>query len=359
MTIEKSLSMLSERIKSQSSSMVTEEAVKTAVVLPFFHALGYDVFDPNEMIPEYTADAVGKKGEKVDYAIKIDGEVRILIECKPITVNLDKVHLSQLFRYFTVTSAKFAILTNGRTFHFHTDLEEPNKLDVRPFLTFDLADIQPHLLVELKKFEKSGFDVDGILKTAERLKYTSALKSEINKIIEDPNDQFVKMVSSGLYEGNFTAQIKEQFSALVKSAFKEVIRESVVSRLSSALAVTEQVTDEGHAELIEEEIVTTDEEREGYMIVKAIVREVIKPSRVFMRDAKSYCAILIDNNNKKPLVRLHFNRAIKYIGLFDGDKEERVKIDSLDQIYDFTDRLRSTAAKYPAKQEKMIATVDA
>ncbi len=143
MSIEQALALLSERVRTNSSAMATEEAVKTAAVLPFFHALGYDVFNPNEMVPEFTADAVGKKGEKVDYAIKLDGEIRILVECKPITTNLDKVHLAQLFRYFTVTSAKFAVLTNGRTFHFHTDLEEQNKLDTRPFLTFDLADIQP------------------------------------------------------------------------------------------------------------------------------------------------------------------------------------------------------------------------
>lgn len=346
MSIEKSLAMLSDRVRSHSSAMATEEAVKTAVVLPFFHALGYDVFDPSEVVPEFTADAVGKKGENVDYAIKIDGEIRILVECKPITTKLDKVHLAQLFRYFTVTSAKFAILTNGRTFQFHTDLEEPNKLDARPFLTFDLADIQPYLLVELQKFEKAGFDVGAILATAERLKYTSALKSEINKLIDDPSEDFVRALSSDLHEGRFTAAVKEQFTGLVKSAFREVIRDAVASRLSSALAVTDQVVEEMEAPEAEEEVITTDEEREGYMIVKAIVREMIKPSRVVLRDARSYCAVIVDNNNRKPLTRLHFNRALKYISLFDAEKEERVAIDSLDQIYDFTERLRAKALKY-------------
>ncbi|OWJ74609.1 type I restriction endonuclease [Haematobacter genomosp. 1] len=346
MSIDKALAMLSDRIRSHSSAMATEEAVKTAIVLPFFHALGYDVFDPNEVVPEFTADAVGKKGEKVDYAIKLDGEIRILVECKPITTNLDKVHLAQLFRYFTVTSAKFAVLTNGRTFHFHTDLEEPNKLDTRPFLTFDLAEIQPHLLVELRKFEKSGFDVGGILATAERLKYTSALKSEISKVIEDPPEEFVRMVSAGLYDGRFTSAIRDQFTGLVKAAFREVIRDSVTTRLSTALAATVQAHEEPVVVDPEEEIITTEEEREGYMICKAIAREVIKPSRVVMRDARSYCAILVDNNNRKPLARLHFNRAVKYIGLFDGDKEERVLVESLDHIYDYSDRIRATAARY-------------
>ncbi|RDE07784.1 type I restriction endonuclease [Pelagibacterium lacus] len=344
MSIEQALHVLSERVKSHSSTMITEEAVKTAVVLPFFQALGYDVFNPSEVIPEFTADAVGKKGEKVDYAIQIDGNIRILVECKPITTQLDKVHLAQLFRYFTVTTAKFAVLTNGRTFHFHSDLEEPNKLDTRPFLSFDLSDIQPHLLAELRKFEKSGFDVDGILATAERLKYTSLLKAELNKLIESPSEEFVRLVAGKVHEGRFTAAVVEQYTNMVRGAFREVIRDSVKNRLSSALAETDQVIEE--IEAPEPDIVTTQEEAEGFMIVKAIVRDTINVSRVHMRDTKSYCGILVDNNNRKPLCRLHFNRAVKYIGLFDGEQEERVIIESLDHLYDYTDRLRATAAKY-------------
>jgi hypothetical protein len=179
MSVDEKLRVLAERIKTHSSAMLTEEAVKTAIVLPFLSALEYDVFNPNEVIPEFCADAVGKKGEKVDYAIKVDDEIRILVECKPITTNLDKVHLAQLYRYFSVTAAKFAILTNGRTFHFHTDLEAPNKLDERPFLTFDLSDLQSQLTAELRKFAKSEFNVDGILQSAHRLKYTGAIKKEI------------------------------------------------------------------------------------------------------------------------------------------------------------------------------------
>lgn len=345
MSIEQTLRALSDRIKLHSSSMATEEAVKTAIVLPFLQALGYDVFNPSEVIPEFTADAVGKKGEKVDYAISVDDQIRILVECKPIATQLEKVHLAQLYRYFSVTNAKFAILTNGRTFQFHTDLEETNKLDTRPFLTFELSDIQPHLLTELRKFEKSGFDIDGILATAERLKYTSALKAEINKLIENPTEEFVRLISAGIHEGRYTAAVIEQYTGLIRTAFREVIRESVQSRLSSALAETAQVPE--LAILEEPEIVTTDEEREGHMILKAIVRDVIRPVRVTMRDQKSYCSILVDNNNRKPLARLHFNKSSKFISLFDGEKEERLPLESLDHIYDHTERLRVTAARYP------------
>lgn len=346
-TIEESLRSIAERVKTYSSTMATEEAVKTAVVLPFLRALGYDVFDPTEVVPEFTADAVGKKGEKVDYAIKIENEIRILIECKPISVTLERKHLDQLYRYFSVTNAKFAILTNGRSFNFYTDLDAPNKLDARPFLVFDVTDASPTILAELRKFEKAAFDVNAILATAERLKYTSGVKQIISKLIEEPSDEFVRLVSSGVYEGRMTAQVKEMFTGVVRAAFREVIMDNLKSRLSNALAETEQTIkaiDEPVAE--DPEIVTTDEEREGYMIVRAIVRDTISAKRVFMRDAKSYCAILVDDNNRKPLARLHFNRGVKYIGIFDADAEERHVIDSLDQIYDHADRLRNAAKKY-------------
>nr|WP_211110043.1 type I restriction endonuclease [Acuticoccus mangrovi] len=328
--------------------MATEEAVKTAVVLPFLNALGYDVFNPREVVPEFTADAVGKKGEKVDYAIKHDGEVKILIECKPITTDLGTAHLAQLFRYFTVTAAKFAILTNGRYFHFHTDIEEPNKLDARPFLVFDLSDPQPVLLAELRKFQKADFDVAGIVASAERLKYTSAIKHEINRLMDEPTDDFVRSLCAPLHDGHFTKAVRERFTPLVRGAFRELLREAVQARLSSALAsTTAEPEDEARPVSVpEDEIVTTQEELEGFMIVKAIVREVIEVRRVSMRDQKSYCGVLVDDNNRKPLTRLHFNGRTKAIGLFDGDKEERVKIESLDHIYDHAQRLRATAARY-------------
>ncbi|WP_164890288.1 type I restriction endonuclease [Sinorhizobium meliloti] len=346
-TIDESLRAISERVKSHSSTMVTEEAVKTAVVLPFLRSLGYDVFDPSEVIPEFTADAVGKKGEKVDYAIKIDNEIRILIECKPISVSLEKKHLDQLYRYFSVTNAKFAILTNGRTFNFYTDLDAPNKLDTRPFFVFDVTDFNAGIVAELKKFEKASFDVSAILATAERLKYTSGVKQIISKLIEEPTEEFVKMVAQNVYDGRMTAQVRDLMTGVVRTAFREVIMDTVKSRLSSALADTEEVIEKIDEPVPDDpEVVTTEEEREGYMIVKAIVRDTVAPQRVVMRDQKTYCGILVDNNNRKPLARLWFNRSVKYIGLFDGESEERLIIESLDQIYDHTERLRAAARKY-------------
>ncbi len=93
------------RIAKMKDSIQTEEATKTSMIMPFFRLLGYDVFNPLEFVPEYTADVGIKKGEKVDYAImNEDGKPLILIEAKWCGENLDK-HASQLFCYFATTSA--------------------------------------------------------------------------------------------------------------------------------------------------------------------------------------------------------------------------------------------------------------
>src|SRR5690606_10147277 len=178
------------------------------------------------------------------------------------------------------------------------DLEATNKLDTRPFLVFDVTDYNSGILAELRKFEKGSFDVEAILAVAERLKYTSGVKQVISKLIEEPSEDFVRLASSGVYDGRFTAQAKEMLTGVVRAAFREVIMDSVKSRLSSALADTEEVIEKIDEPVDEDpDVVTTEEEREGYLIVKAIVADTIAPKRVVMRDAKSYCAVLVDNNN--------------------------------------------------------------
>lgn len=347
-SIEQVLGTLSARVEAHAATMATEEAVKTSVILPLLQALGYDVFNPAEVIPEFTADAVGKKGEKVDYAINLNGDIAILIEAKGITTKLDAKHLSQLYRYFSVTCAKFAILTNGQVFQFYSDLEEVNKLDSRPFFSFDLLDYSSTAVNELKKFEKGNFDVDRILATAERLKYTSAIKKFIVSEMESPGDDLVRLIASRIHEGRITAAVKETVGNATKAAFSEIIRDAVRVRLSTALDqnAEEETTLTVDPDTGDPEIETTQDEIEGMLTVRAIVRDLLDAARIDLRDAKSYCAILVDNNNRKPLARLHFNRKQWYLGLFDSDREDRVPIASLSEIYGYADRLRATASRY-------------
>ena len=362
MDLDDKLKALAARIEKQRESVLTEEACKTAFVMPFLSALGYDVFDPHIVIPEFTADIGMKKGEKVDYAIRVNDKTAILIECKGCGVNLAQSHMSQLYRYFGVTEARFAVLTNGIEYRFFSDLDEPNKMDQRPFFIFNILDHRLGDAGELQKFTAEAFDIDTILSTASNLKYSSAIKTELLKEFDAPSEEMIRLLVSRVFEGRFTQKVRDDFAPLVIAAFKDAIRDRVSDRLVTALEATTgtisaplQVGTPATAPVIvvdtpesTDDVVTTEEETEAFHIVRAIVRSVVKSDRVTMRDAKSYCAILLDNNNRKPLARLHFNsKSVWYLSLFDKDKqEEKIRIDSLDDIYAYSERLRTTAALY-------------
>jgi hypothetical protein len=369
MELSSALLSLAKKIKANRSSLVTEEASKTALVLPFLsNVLGYDVFDPNEVIPEFTADTGTKKGEKVDYAIVQDGAVQILIECKKYGDVLSLKHASQLYRYFSVTNARIAILTNGANYQFFTDLDAPNKMDERPFLELNLEDIDDHILPEIEKLTKSSFDVDSVISAAGELKYLSQIKKVIAKQLKEPEDEFVKFFASRTYDGGIiTAKVREQFTSLTIKALAQYINDKVNDRLKSALdssgegAVALQTIessgsqggdfDELPDDVVyadpEKNIQTTQEELDAFNIVKAILREVVDVHRIFHRDTQSYFGVLMDDNNRKPLCRLHFNRSQKYIGLFGADKKEtRQPIDEIDDIFQFASQLKETVGFY-------------
>lgn len=349
------LTQLAARIPRQLDHVETEEATKNALIMPFIQALGYDVFDPTVVVPEYTADVGTKRGEKVDYMILRDGRPAILIECKAAGGRLDIEQSSQLYRYFSVTEARVGVLTDGVRYRFFSDLEEPNRMDSRPFLEFSMLELGDGVAGELKRFTRESFDIERIISTASDLKYRRGIKKILAEEWTNPSEDLVRLLAGRVYSGRMTQGVREQFTALVKDAFHEFLSERVTQRLKSALE-RDGGEDEREAEEEAEDaadldsgngIVTTEDEIEGYMVVRAILAETIDPKRVFMRDRKNYCGILLDDTNRRPICRLWFNTSQKYLGLFDAEKnEERVPIDGVPAIYQHAVRLRETVARY-------------
>lgn len=208
MDLKDSIYQIVSRWEKTKDNLTTEEATKNALIMPFILALGYDIFNPNEVLPEMDCDILGKKGEKIDYAIFKDGEPSILIECKQWEKNLS-LHETQLTRYFSVSKAKFGILTNGLVYRFYTDLIKPNVMDERPFLEVDLRKIKDAQIDELKKFHKSQFDLDNILSSASELKYMGQLKEVFAKEFEEPSPDLIKYFGKQVYDGLFTPKIAE------------------------------------------------------------------------------------------------------------------------------------------------------
>lgn len=348
------ITALAGRIDGQVENIQTEEATKNALVLPFINALGYNVFDPTEVVPEFTSDYGTKKGEKVDYAIMLEGLPIMLFECKHVGGDLSIDHASQLYRYFSVTPARIGVLTNGVRYRFFSDLEEENKMDERPFLEFDLMNVGEPVVDELKKLSKGAFDLDVMLDAAHDLKYLKALRKYLARQWQEPDEEFVRFMAGKVYDGRLTRKVREQLQPVVRQALHQFVSERVSGRLKSALreeeaGVSGREPDSGPEPTPADDdgVETTEEELEAYHIVRAITREVVDVGRVAMRDVKTYCSVLLDNNNRQPICRFRFNTAQKYIGLIDEEKqEEKVPIASVDEIYDYSDRLRAVVGYY-------------
>ena len=344
---------LAMRVSQIGDKVLTEEATKMSMILPFFQLLGYDVFNPTEFCPEFTADVGIKKGEKVDYAILVNGQPVILIEAKGVNKKLDK-HSSQLFRYFVTTQAKFAILTNGITYKFYTDLEEPNKMDKEPFLEFNLLDMKDNQISQIEKFHKKYLDIEEILNTASVLKYHTLFKKSIAQQIASPSNEFVKLFLQPFYKGAKTQAVIEKFKPILKNSFQEYINETINDRIKSALDSTPAAASEGR--------ITTEEEWEAAALIKDILKNVVKQEDIHHKQTESYLAILYKNNTRKWICRLNLYSAQKMLILPDENKkEQKYPINDIQEIESYADAIITVIKRYldaekPAKKESYLYT---
>ena len=206
---------------------MTEEATKNALVMPFFVSLGYDVFNPDEFVPEYSCDIPGKKGEKIDYAIMKDGEPVMLIEAKRAGMKLQKQQQGQLFRYFSVSRCRIAVLTNGINYLFFSDINSPNIMDDEPFFSFNiLEDDESLYFLSLEQFCRENLNFKNILSKAAFLKYEKVVEKTFLHDIENPSDELVKyfLLQPEIKTGNrITAQMIEKHRESTAKALRKLM----------------------------------------------------------------------------------------------------------------------------------------
>lgn len=356
MDFKDQIKALIENVEKRKLKILTEAQTKQSLVIPFLQCLGFDTEDPDDLTHEYTTDLGIKKGEKVDYAVLKDGVPIIIIECKHVSEKLDP-HNSQLFRYYHVSKAKFGILTNGINYRFYTDLIEPNKMDEKPFLEFNITEIKDNQIEELKKFHKSYFDIANIYSAASELKYTTEIKSLIHNEFSNPSDEFIRYFAKQVFTGILTPKQMALFTPMVKKALSQFISDQITDRLKSALEL-QNTTEKSETEIpkvelqIEDEnkIVTTQEEMESFYIIRAILRRQINPDRIYYRDTQSYFNILLDDNKLKTICRMYFNGTKKYIGIIDESKKEiKQEIITLNDIYKYEQEILNTVGIYASK----------
>ena len=362
MDFKDAILQLADRISKLKDNIATEEATKNAFIMPMISALGYDVFNPLEVVPELDCDLVKKKGEKIDYAIIKDGVPILLIECKHIDQDLT-LHDTQLQKYFVASNARFGVLTNGIEYRFYTDLDKQNIMDERPFLVVNMLEISEAEIEQLKKFHKSYYDVEEILSTAQELKYMTDVKGILNKEFANPSKEFVKYIIRPIYSGQIKENVLDLFTPIVKKSIASIIKERIAEKLNLAIktndepAPAQQETEKPKEEELPDGVVaidketgvtTTQEEIDAFLIVKAILRQVVDIHRVYYRDTLSYFGILLDDNNRKPICRMYFNaKSAKYIATIDENKKEtKHEIKSLDDIYEYADAIKAAVGFY-------------
>jgi hypothetical protein len=358
---------LAERIQKQKDSIATEEATKTAFIMPMIAALGYDVFNPFEVIPELDCDLIKKKGEKIDYAIMKDESPIILIECKHCKQDLN-LHDTQLQKYFVASKARFGVLTNGIEYRFYTDLEKINIMDEKPFLIVDMLELSDADIEQLKKFHKSYYNEEDVLSTANELKYTTEIKSILNNEFSSPTPEFVRFFARQAYtSGQITSKVIDMFTPLVKKSISSIINDIISDRLNTAIKNGEQTSDplqmsdntsintstENTEEKLpdgvvymdkESGVVTTQEELDAYNIVRSILRKSVDVTRITYRDYKSYFVVNLDNSQWFWICRISIGARKKQIGIpLDNYKScEWLQIDSIDDIFKYAGKLEES-----------------
>jgi predicted type IV restriction endonuclease len=369
MSFHDQIRALAARLSSILENTFTEEANKHFLIMPFIQALGYNVFDHEEVVPEFDANVGTSTKYKLDYAILKDGKPVILIECKSTKDKLTGTDgWSQLFHYFVATDARIGILTNGVVYRFYSDLDKPNKMDDKPFLEIDLLNLKDSLLEELRGITKDSFNSEKVVSAAADLKYVGGIVEILDEQACEPTEEFTRLFFGKLSPGKqFHPSAKVQFADYTKRAFRHFIKEQFSKVLEQTDLEPLHTVSEGtissscNDKFDEDKIVTTEEELQGFYIIKSILAKTVDLKRVTYRDVQSYFGILLDDNNRKPICRLYFNNtASMKIVLFDhgeGEKQiEKIVIESLNNIYDYTDRIRATVIHYDNKKSIVNTT---
>ncbi|MGL5067339.1 MAG: type I restriction enzyme HsdR N-terminal domain-containing protein [Sarcina sp.] len=320
---------ISNNIMEIKSNIITEEATKQALILPFFQVLKYDVFNPVEFVPECAADFGVKKGEKVDYAIKLESEIAILIEAKSCNVKLDK-HAGQLSRYFNNASAPIGILTNGVEYRFFSDIEASNRMDEEAFCIINMLELKDSDVEFLYRFLKGEFSEEKIREIAHDLKERKKIKDIINHELEDPSEELISVIMSSVNNKRKTGAYFSKYKPMVKDMLDEKIKEVAIDK------ITNEITEPLDIKPINK-VVTTEEELVAYGIILGLLGEYIDVGNICYKDTESYFNILLINNVRRWICRLFLNGSKKYI-MF-PDNSEKILMDDIGDISKHKERI--------------------
>jgi hypothetical protein len=329
----------------------TEEATKTALIIPFIQLLGYDVSNPFEVVPEYGAELGQYKDQRVDYGILKDGKAIIIIECKKYGEPLDAKKSAQLLAYFQGASVKVAVLTDGRYYQFYSDLDTPNKMDTSPYMVLDIEKLDESLIPELAKLCKENFDIEKAVSSAEELKYNRAFKAIMAEQLKSPDGDFLRLFMKKASDRVITQKVIDKYTPVLKKALTQFIQDRVNDRLAMAQQLDETDPEKQPNKANEDvsnnpesengnnsKIETTEDELQGYYIVKSILGAKFGVDNIQYKDYQGFFTVFYKRVGHK-ICKFYFNKEPYMVEIFDSESSDRVKIDKLEDLYGLSDRL--------------------
>lgn len=337
MGFEHDLSELADRVRTLSPTIDNEEATKHALVLPFLRTLGYDVFNPAEVAPEFRAEGGTKPKDKVDYAIVLNGQPRLLVECKTVGENLASDH-GQLYRYFAATSAHFGILTDGVEYWFYSDTVQPNVMDNEPFYEMDLREIVDSDVRCLQSFRRDSFDERAAQAEAEQMRWTQNVQRLIAAQFERPDDELVKWFARKVYRGRYTATVADNFRHIVRQGFNQEVSDRVKRVVERSLQASS--SDSGQDEVAD--IAAALHDADALRVIQTVVADVVPANRLSLRETKKFGKVLLDGAAPKIVAKLYLadpNSLAFIVG--NGWRSAAHSIESVEQIADWADELRA------------------
>ena len=325
MAFKEDIQKLISQIIQRKNYITNEEMTKHSLIIPFIQILGYDIFNPLAIKPEYSADFGKKKGEKVDYAVFRDNNPIMFIEAKSPSEKLEN-HDAQLSRYFNSTpEVKLGIITNGIKYKFFTDLNESNVMDSNPFFELNLENINDNDIDILQKFTKDFFDLSNMLQFAEELVYMSKLIKNLKELFRNPSDEFIRLLVKDFSDSRVTANVIERFKPLVKKAVTSALLEIVSHGILQSENISENASEEINNQQAENndndneitnekaKIITTEEELKSFKIITNILTNCGKDiSNLKYKDTCNYFGVL-NKNILGWFLRINLDANVKHL----------------------------------------------
>jgi predicted type IV restriction endonuclease len=355
---------LGKKISDQRGIVQTEEAAKTSFVMPFLQTLGYEVFNAAEVIPEFIADWAAKKGEKVDYMIKVANQTVMLIECKQANDALDASKESQLANYFHhVQECNIGVLTNGIVYKFYTDLNAENIMDTEPFFVFDFGTLKDGHISKLEMFSKANITkTDVINSDIIKIRNYAAAVEVLRREFANPSEDLVKYVIKQMpFIKRANETVVEEFREHIKKAviqFEQDFFDAQIARLKETTQSPPTDQQAKPSEIITEKpaIQTTVEEMQALAIVCSLLYKTVPSEKIVLKDSENYCDISYATAGSPRIVRLHFNDQNHLFISFPGNPDlvtlGKVEIKSVEKLNEHSDKITSTVSKILSAREQ-------